>query len=121
MKRLPWILLTIGFGTALDGHAQAQTNAPARSAGLKDPIELCEKLSGTEREICLRNARQNPGAPAEAIGATPGTGTAGISPPDAAGAKPQDDKRGNTPPGTSRGGDAPASGAIVDPAGVTKR
>ena len=30
------------------------------------------------------------------------------------------DKRGNTPPGTDRSGGGPASGAIVDPAGVTK-
>ena len=30
------------------------------------------------------------------------------------------DKRGNTPPGSDRAGDRPASGAIVDPAGVTK-
>ena|SRR5688500_4078452 len=30
------------------------------------------------------------------------------------------DKRANTPPGTTRAGDPPAAGAIVDPAGVTK-
>ena len=30
------------------------------------------------------------------------------------------EKRGNTPPGSDRAGDGPASGAIVDPAGVTK-
>jgi hypothetical protein len=30
------------------------------------------------------------------------------------------EKRGNTPPGSDRAGDRPASGAIVDPAGVTK-
>ena len=30
------------------------------------------------------------------------------------------EKRGNTPPGTTRAGDPPAAGAIVDPAGVTK-
>jgi hypothetical protein len=30
------------------------------------------------------------------------------------------EKRGNTPPGSERAGDGPASGAIVDPAGVTK-
>ena len=121
MKRLPWILLTIGFGTACNSYVQAQMNAPAGSAGAKDPIQLCEKLAGTEREICLKRARENPSAPAGGIGATPGRSGAGIRAPDAAGSKPEDDKRGNTPPGTSRGGDAPASGAIVDPAGVTKR
>lgn len=31
------------------------------------------------------------------------------------------EKRGNTPPGSDRAGDAPASGAIVDPAGVTRK
>jgi hypothetical protein len=31
------------------------------------------------------------------------------------------EKRGNTPPGSDRAGDAPASGPIVDPAGVTKK
>ena len=31
------------------------------------------------------------------------------------------EKRGNTPPGSDRAGDGPASGAIVDPAGVTKK
>jgi hypothetical protein len=30
------------------------------------------------------------------------------------------EKRGNTPPGSDRAGGGPASGAIVDPAGVTK-
>ena len=30
------------------------------------------------------------------------------------------EKRGNTPPGSDRAGDRPASGAITDPAGVTK-
>ena len=39
-------------------------------------------------------------------------------------AQPQDkdkDKRGNTPPGTDRSGGTPASGAIVDPSGVTRK
>lgn len=31
------------------------------------------------------------------------------------------DKRGNTPPGMTRSGEAPAAGAIVDPAGVTTK
>ena len=30
-------------------------------------------------------------------------------------------KRGNTPPGMDRSGGGPASGAIVDPAGVTQK
>ena len=31
------------------------------------------------------------------------------------------EKRGNTPPGMDRAGGGPASGAIVDPAGVTRK
>ncbi len=31
------------------------------------------------------------------------------------------EKRGNTPPGSDRAGDGPASGAIVDAAGVTRK
>lgn len=31
------------------------------------------------------------------------------------------EKRGNTPPGTDRSGGGPASGAIVDPSGVTQK
>ena len=34
---------------------------------------------------------------------------------------PNKEKRGNTPPGSDRAGDGPASGAIVDPGGVTKK
>jgi hypothetical protein len=118
MKRLARPLFTIVLGAALNGHAQAQTNAPTRSAASKDPIQLCQQLAGAEREACLWKARQSPGPAGEASGATPGTGGSGVGAPDA---KTDDDKRGNTPPGKSRGGDAPAAGAIVDPAGVTKR
>ena len=44
----------------------------------------------------------------------------GLRRPDAA---PDDkkEKRGNTPPGSTRAGDGPVSGAIVDPAGGTKK
>ena len=121
MKRLAWPVFTIALGAALNGFAQAQMNAAAGAAGAKNPIQLCDKLAGTEREVCQRQARENPGSAGAAIGATPGTGSAGMRLPDAAGRKSEDDKRGNTPPGSSRGGDAPAAGAIVDPAGVTKR
>ena len=34
---------------------------------------------------------------------------------------PKKEERGNTPPGQTRAGEAPASGAISDPSGVTKR
>ena len=35
--------------------------------------------------------------------------------------KKEKEKRGNTPPGTDRSGGGPASGAIVDPAGATRK
>ena len=121
MKGMPCILLTIGLGFAAAGSAQAQMSTPKASAPGKDPIELCEKLAGTERDICLRRARENAaGTIAPGIGGTPGTGSGGLLAPDAD-AKSDQHKRGNTPPGASRGGDAPASGAIADPAGVTRR
>jgi hypothetical protein len=34
---------------------------------------------------------------------------------------PKKDERGNTPPGQTRAGEAPAAGAIADPSGATKR
>jgi len=34
---------------------------------------------------------------------------------------PKKEERGNTPPGQTRAGEAPAAGAIADPSGVTKR
>jgi hypothetical protein len=121
VKRIAWSLLTIGFGVALSAHAEAQTSSPAPSPALKDSTQLCEKLAGTEREICLRKAQQSPGASGSGVGATPGAGSGGSKGPDAGNSKSEDDKRGNTAPGKSRAGDAPAAGAIADPAGVTKR
>jgi hypothetical protein len=44
----------------------------------------------------------------------------GLRRPDGVPAEKKE-KRGNTPPGSDRAGDGPASGAIVDPAGVTTK
>ena len=46
-----------------------------------------------------------------------------VSPPASTPAKeePKEEKRGNTPPGTDRTGGGPASGAILDPAGVVTK
>lgn len=46
-----------------------------------------------------------------------------VAPPPSAPAKeePKEEKRGNTPPGMDRTGGGPASGAIVDPAGVVTK
>jgi hypothetical protein len=90
-----YFAFAIAFGLAMPAYAQVEgstegpragaagdnkaANEPAGQQGvrrsLKDPIELCEKLAGVEREICLRQAQENrerPGGPR--IGATPGSG-----------------------------------------------
>jgi hypothetical protein len=78
----------IVFGLAMPIYAQmpgadAQTGAipsekPAErgpAGSLKDPIELCKRLAGVEREICVRQARENRQRARDAgIGATPGSG-----------------------------------------------
>ena len=70
----------------ITGAAAAQTSPPAAgstprdatapnaaSGTLKDAIELCARLAGTEREICLQQARENrERALAPGVGATPG-------------------------------------------------
>jgi len=72
---------------------------------------------------CGSQAQEQRAAPNEKTKAdTTVPGTAGappktVGPPE----KDKEEKRGNTPPGKSRAGDGPAEGAIVDPAGVTKK
>jgi hypothetical protein len=53
------------------------------------------------------------------LGATGQSSGQGLRRPEAV-PDQKKEKRGNTPPGSDRAGDQPASGAIVDPAGVTK-
>ena len=57
----------------------ADRRAPTAGTGtLKDAIELCDRLAGTERDICLRQAQENQErALAPSVGATPGRGSAG--------------------------------------------
>ena len=53
----------------------AAPSAAARQGGpgsLKDAVELCDRLAGTEREICLQRARENRERMREGIGAIPG-------------------------------------------------
>lgn len=52
---------------ARDGRAQAEA-APSMQA---DAMKLCERLAGTEREICLQQSRENERM-RDAVGATPG-------------------------------------------------
>lgn len=49
--------------------------APQIAGGAsKDAIELCNRLAGTEREVCMKQARENRERAADALGATPGSG-----------------------------------------------
>jgi len=65
-----------------DTHSQPES--PPRSAiagpqggagSLKDAVELCERLAGVEREICLRQAQENRERAASAP-TPPGSGSA---------------------------------------------
>lgn len=71
-------------------------------------------ISQAQEQRAAPNEKAKADAPvAGSTGAAPKTG----APPE----KDKDEKRGNTPPGKSRAGEGPAEGAIVDPAGVTKK
>ncbi|MDB5863852.1 MAG: hypothetical protein JWO70_1658 [Betaproteobacteria bacterium] len=60
--------------------ASAQTAPPDKSGTprqggsgtLQGAIELCDRLAGTERELCVQQARENRERAGAAIGATPG-------------------------------------------------
>ena len=73
--RVPlYFAFAIAFGLAMPAYAQVAGSTEGPRA-LKDPIELCEKLAGVEREICVRQAQENrerAGSPS--LGATPGGG-----------------------------------------------
>jgi hypothetical protein len=59
---------------APDGGSGA-VRSPAEQGGpgtLKNAIELCERLAGVERQICLDRARDNREQAPPQIGATPG-------------------------------------------------
>lgn len=59
-------------GDPPSGGASKPDRVPGRTDNLKDPIELCSKLAGVERELCTRQAEENRKlAPKPAIGATP--------------------------------------------------
>ena len=60
------------------GNPARDAVAPGPGSGtLKDAVVLCERLAGTEREICLQQARENrERALAPGVGATPGEGAA---------------------------------------------
>ena len=62
-------------------EARGNVSPPRESPSLKDPVELCERLAGTERAICLQQARENrERALAPGVGATPDAGSGGAAP-----------------------------------------
>ena len=63
------------------GESRGAVSPPRESGSLKNPVELCERLAGTERAICLQQARENrERAPAPDVGATPNAGSGGAAP-----------------------------------------
>src|SRR5688500_14562077 len=46
-------------GSVRGGGESGGAVAPRESGSLKNPVELCERLAGTERTICLQQAREN--------------------------------------------------------------
>ena len=73
-------------------------------------------ISAASAQAQLRPAASDEKSTSPRYGVTPEK----ANQPDADKKDKDKDKRGNTPPGKDRAGNAPAAGAIVDPAGVTK-
>ena len=91
------LVAALAFGASACG-AQDQPGAPKSKAApeLRGDTGVADKSSG--QLLQKRDTDAAAGAPDK-----------------------EKEKRGNTPPGTTRAGDPPAAGAIVDPAGVTKK
>ena len=70
----------IDVSTGARGGTDA-VSPPRESGSLKNAVELCERLAGVEREICLKQARENrERALAPDVGATPNAGSGGTAP-----------------------------------------
>ena len=68
------LTLCAGASAAPTGESPERAGAPAVQA---DAMKLCERLAGTEREICVSQARENQRIADHALGATPGHGGVG--------------------------------------------
>ena len=63
------------------GEPRGAVSPPRESGSLKNPVELCERLAGAERAICLQQTRENrERALAPDVGATPNAGGGGAAP-----------------------------------------
>lgn len=69
--------LTLSGGTLAAGTTIEDTSRAGKSGAQADAIKLCERLAGTEREICMRQAQENRGTSSSdrgGAGPMPGTG-----------------------------------------------
>ena len=97
LKSMQLLLVAGAFAAAGCSQAQEQTKAPPE-----------KKAPATDYGAAKKSAP--PKAP-----------SADASAPTGEPIDKEKEKRANTPPGTDRSGGGPASGAIVDPAGVTQK
>jgi|RhiMethySRZTD1v2_1073278.scaffolds.fasta_scaffold795601_2 hypothetical protein len=81
------LCVSIG-GVSAQGIASDVPRPPAQQGGpgtLKDAVELCDRLAGTERQLCLERARENREQarelPQPPLGVTPGQGAHGSAAP----------------------------------------
>jgi hypothetical protein len=87
-------------------------------------FSACQAQTTGESQTGVSTSGARSDSNRDARGATMGSGSgsgANASNPAPAGPNEKETARGNTPPGVSRDGQGPAAGAIVDPAGVTKK
>ena len=69
------LLMMTGFVAAADKPAaDPGASSPNASSMQADAMKLCERLAGTEREICVHQAHENERmTDPRGVGATPGT------------------------------------------------
>jgi len=94
-RRLCLHIAVAAFGVSVPiGAVRAQATTsdaprpPAQQGGpgtLKDAVELCDRLAGVERQLCLERARENREQarelPLPPLGVTPGQGGHGTASP----------------------------------------
>ena len=96
--------LAVAMSLMMSGFAVAATSSNTDSAAAAgdaadvhaEALRLCERLGGTEHDVCVRQARENAAMAApDNRGATPGTGGSGTvhpqvpTPPSTNSAKPR--------------------------------
>ena len=97
-------------------YARSSAGCAALLAGLT----LLAACQATDSSTSVRNDTQERSAPAATDRTRPDvpTGSTGTSTESGSTAGPHEGTRASTPPGTSRDGQPPQGGAIVDPSGA---